>query len=157
MYTVIHIKFIIIMYMYIVCYSFKDSFLYEYRPDFFQFIFCLSGFCTIYVGKVYVYAKFNNIAKVLLCICEILFKQSMRVFPNLLNGTSTPSSKESVGIGTGTPSVTCRWWSKTWPCRKPFGAQKIHPVTIYLTKKKNRMHTLSQYCTVAGAQIAGLS
>ena len=25
----------------------------------------------------------------------------------LLNGTSTPSRKKSVGIGTGTPSVTC--------------------------------------------------
>ena len=22
---------------------------------------------------------------------------------------------------------------KTWPCLKPLGAQKIHPVTIYLT------------------------
>ena len=34
--------------------------------------------------------------------------------------------------------------------------KKIHPVTIYLTKKIH-MHTLSQYCTVAGTQIAGLS
>ena len=33
-----------------------------------------------------------------------------------------------------------------------------HPVTIYLiTKKKSYMHTLSQYCTVAGAQSVGLS
>ena len=30
----------------------------------------------------------------------------------------------------------CRWGSKTWPCRNALGAQKIHPVTIYLTKKK---------------------
>ena len=29
----------------------------------------------------------------------------------------------------------CRWGSKTWPCRNALGAQKIHPVTIYLTKK----------------------
>ena len=30
---------------------------------------------------------------------------------------------------------------KTWPCLKPLGGQKIHPVTIYLTKNFH-MHTL---------------
>ena len=35
---------------------------------------------------------------------------------------------------------------KTGPCLKPLGAQKIHPVTIYLTKNFH-MHTLLQYCT----------
>ena len=80
--------------MYIVCYSFKESFLYECRPEFFQFIFCLSRFCTIYVWKVYVYAAFNNIVKVLLCICEILFKHSLRVFPNLWTLTSKFHTKD---------------------------------------------------------------
>ena len=54
----------------------------------------------------------------------------------------------SCGLG------VCRWGSKTWPCRNALGAYQIHPVTIYLALKKNHMHTLSQYCTVAGAQIA---
>ena len=33
----------------------------------------------------------------------------------------------------------CRWGFKTWPCHKPLGAQKIHPVTIYLTKNFKRI------------------
>ena len=43
-----------------------------------------------------------------------------------------------------TVTGTCRWGGgggKTWPCLKPLGAQKIHPVTIYLTKNFH-MHTL---------------
>ena len=40
----------------------------------------------------------------------------------------------------------CRWGFKTWPCHKPLGAQKIRPVTIYLTKNVH-MQTLLQYCT----------
>ena len=40
----------------------------------------------------------------------------------------------------------CRWGFKTGPCHKPLGAQKILPVTIYLTKNFH-MHTLLQYCT----------
>ena len=67
--------------------------------------------------------------------------------------------------------------SKTWPCLKPLGAQKIHPVTIYLTKificiPCTSTDGLSILCcvssyihknllrparTVAGAEIAGLS
>ena len=35
----------------------------------------------------------------------------------------------------------CRWGVKTWPCLKPLGAQKIHSVTIFLTKNFH-MHTL---------------
>ena len=35
----------------------------------------------------------------------------------------------------------CRWGVKTWLCLKPLGAQKIHNVTIYLTKNFH-MHTL---------------
>ena len=50
----------------------------------------------------------------------------------------------------------CRWGSKTLPCRNTLGAQKIHPVTIYLAKNFH-MHTLSQYCTVTGAQNRGMS
>ena len=43
-----------------------------------------------------------------------------------------PGGGHSTFIWTG--GGGCRWGSKTWPCLKPLGAHKIHPVTIYLTK-----------------------
>ena len=65
---------------------------------------------------------------------------------------SVNNVKPARGGGGGGGALTCqmgrgcRWGFKTGPCHKPLGAQKIHPVTIYLTKNFH-MHTLLQYCT----------
>ena len=43
-------------------------------------------------------------------------------------------------------TLTRGWGVKTWPCLKPLGAQKIHPVTIYLT---NNFHMHIPCCNIA--------
>ena len=46
-----------------------------------------------------------------------------------------PGEGTRLSCGRGGGGGGCGWKSKTLPCRNALGAQKIHPVTIYLTKK----------------------